>query len=124
MIYKIQGNFTEENFSNILEKLSKYFKYIYINNILYIALISINKKSTAINLIKRILKPAKDFVIIEITEKNIMQESDYIIDWCKDNFVALDTQRYEKDHQKKLQEMNQILDKFELILKSKMKGET
>ena len=31
MIFKIQGDFNEDNFSKILNKLCKYFKFIYTN---------------------------------------------------------------------------------------------
>ena len=44
MIFKIQGDFNEDNFSKILSKLCKYFKFIYTNNTLYIALSDIKNK--------------------------------------------------------------------------------
>ena len=44
MIFKIQGDFNEDNFSKILNKLCKYFKFIYTNGTLYIALGDIKNK--------------------------------------------------------------------------------
>ena len=123
MVYKIQGNFDEENFPIILNKLGKYFKIIYINNTLYIALTDINNEMTGYNLIKRTLRPAKEFLITQISEKNIMLENDYVIEWCRDNLVELDKQRYERDNQEKLRLMNKALDEFERILQENEKGD-
>ena len=56
----------------------------------------------------------------EINEKNIMNEEQSIMEWCRDNFVALDRQRYEIEQQDKLQNAWKALDNMEDILKNQM----
>lgn len=74
MIFKIQGDFNEENFSKILNKLSIYFKFIYTNNTLYIALNDIKKKQEASDIMNKVFRPIRSYYIKEVNEKNIMNE--------------------------------------------------
>ena len=120
MIFKIQGDFNEDNFSKILNKLCKYFKFIYINGTLYIALSDIKNKQEASVLMSKTFRPVRSYYIKEINEKNIMNEEQSIMEWCRDNFVALDRQRYEIEQQDKLQNAWKALDNMEDILKNQM----
>ena len=120
MIFKIQGDFNEDNFSKILNKLCKYFKFIYTNQTLYIALSDIKNKQEASNLMSKTFRPVRSYYIKEINEKNIMNEEQSIMEWCRDNFVALDRQRYEIEQQDKLQNAWKALDNMEDILKNQM----
>ena len=120
MIFKIQGDFNEDNFSKILNKLCKYFKFIYTNGTLYIALSDIKNKQEASNLMSKTFRPVRSYYIKEINEKNIMNEEQSIMEWCRDNFVALDRQRYEIEQQDKLQNAWKALDNMEDILKNQM----
>ena len=120
MIFKIQGDFNEDNFSKILNKLCKYFKFIYTNQTLYIALSDIKNKQEASNLMSKTFRPVRSYYIKEINEKNIMNEEQSIMEWCRDNFVALDRQRYEIEQQDKLQNAWKALDRMEDILKNQM----
>ena len=120
MIFKIQGDFNEDNFSKILNKLCKYFKFIYTNQTLYIALGDIKNKQEASILISKTFRPVRSYYIKEINEKNIMNEEQSIMEWCRDNFVALDRQRYEIEQQDKLQNAWKALDNMEDILKNQM----
>ena len=120
MIFKIQGDFNEENFSKILNKLSIYFKFIYTNNTLYIALNDIKKKQEASDIMNKVFRPIRSYYIKEVNEKNIMNEEQSIMEWCRDNFVALDRQRYEIEQQDKLQNAWKALDNMEDILKNQM----
>ena len=119
MIYKIIGNFNEDNFQAILNKLSKNFKFIYKNNNLYIALLnyefSLNKDIN--KLVKNIFKPAKDFIINEINENNLSNEENEVIEWCRDNFVKLEKEKYQIEQQDKLKAMMQVMDIMEENLK-------
>ena len=120
MIFKIQGDFNEDNFSKILNKLCKYFKFIYTNQILYIALSDIKNKQEALALMSKTFRPIRSYYIKEINEKNIMNEEQSIMEWCRDNFVALDRQRYEIEQQDKLQNAWEALDNMEEMLKKQM----
>ena len=42
------------------------------------------------------------------------------MEWCRDNFVALDRQRYEIEQQDKLQNAWKALDNMEVVLKKKL----
>ena len=120
MIFKIQGDFNEDNFSKILNKLCKYFKFIYTNQTLYIALSDIKNKQEASALMSKTFRPVRSYYIKEINEKNIMNEEQSVMEWCRDNFVALDRQRYEIEQQDKLQNAWKALDNMEDILKNQM----
>ena len=120
MIFKIQGDFNEDNFSKILNKLCKYFKFIYTNGTLYIALGDVKNKQEASILMSKTFRPIRSYYIKEINEKNIMNEEQSVMEWCRDNFVALDRQRYEIEQQDKLQNAWKALDNMEDILKNQM----
>ena len=120
MIFKIQGDFNEDNFSKILNKLCKYFKFIYTNGTLYIALGDVKNKQEASALMSKTFRPVRSYYIKEINEKNIMNEEQSIMEWCRDNFVSLDRQRYEIEQQDKLQNAWKALDNMEDILKNQM----
>ena len=120
MIFKIQGDFNEDNFSKILNKLCKYFKFIYTNGTLYIALGDVKNKQEASALMSKTFRPVRSYYIKEINEKNIMNEEQSIMEWCRDNFVVLDRQRYEIEQQDKLQNAWKALDNMEDILKNQM----
>ena len=120
MIFKIQGDFNEDNFSKILNKLCKYFKFIYTNGTLYIALGDVKNKQEASVLMSKTFRPVRSYYIKEINEKNIMNEEQSVMEWCRDNFVALDRQRYEIEQQDKLQNAWEALDNMEDILKNQM----
>ena len=120
MIFKIQGDFNEDNFSKILNKQCKQFKFIYINGTLYIALGDVKNKQEASVLMSKTFRPVRSYYIKEINEKNIMNEEQSVMEWCRDNFVALDRQRYEIEQQDKLQNAWKALDNMEDILKNQM----
>ena len=120
MIFKIQGDFNEDNFSKILNKLCKYFKFIYTNGTLYIALGDVKNKQEASILMSKTFRPIRSYYIKEINEKNIMNEEQSVMEWCRDNFVALDRQRYEIEQQDKLQNAWKALDRMEDILQNQI----
>lgn len=120
MIYKIIGNFTNENFDRIIEKLSLKFKFIYCNNTLYASIKNIDIIEEGKEFLHKIFKPAKDFFITEITEKSILKEDDVIIEWCKNNFVSLEKQKFEKEQQQKLKNTWIAMDNMEAHLKSEL----
>lgn len=120
MIYKIIGNFTDENFEKIIAKVSSRFKFMYCNDTLYVSMKNIDSLSEDKAFLYKIFKPAKDFFIVEITEQNILKEDEIVGEWCKDNFVWLEKQRFEKEQQIKLKATWIAMDNMEMQLKSEL----
>ena len=120
MVYKIQGNFNEDNFESIFKKLGPHFKLMYKYNTLFAALIDYNFVNKSESYLRNALRPSKDFYISEINEKNIMREEQSIIQWCRDNLVSLDRQKYEKEEQARLKEVMKAMDNMETILQEQM----
>ena len=120
MIFKIQGDFGMSDFVNMLTKLGQYFKFIYTNDNLYIALKDIKEKDNAKIIMNKVFKPIKNYYIKESNETNIMKEDPMVIEWCRDNFVALDKQRYEIEQQDKLHNAWKAMDNMEEILKKEI----
>ena len=110
MIYKITSNF-EDNLDNLFSTLSKDYYILYYNNFLYVSDIKVNNNSKE-NLKKK-LKPNKNFYIIEITEKNLIYECNYVVNWCKKEFINYDLLKYEKEQQEKLKNIMIIIDEVE-----------
>lgn len=120
MIYKIVGNFTDENFDRIISKVSSRFKFMYCNDTLYVSMKSIDSLSEDKEFLYKIFRPARDFFIIEITEQTILKEDEVVGEWCKDNFVLLEKQKFEKEQQVKLRKTWVAMDNMELQLKSEL----
>ena len=121
MILKVQGDFGMADFAKIIEKISPYFKFIYSNETMYIALKDYNLKQDAEIAVSKTFRPAKNYYVKEINEKNILNEDESVAMWCKDNFVELDKQRFEIEQQNKLQNAWKALDNMEEILKEQYK---
>lgn len=120
MIYKIIGNFTDENFEKIISKVSLRFKFMYCNDTLYVSMKNVDSIEEDKLSLYKIFKPAKDFFIVEITEQTILKEDEIVGEWCKDNFVILEKQRFEKEQQAKLKKTWMAMDNMELQLKSEL----
>ena len=118
MVYKIQGDFQKVHFPLLFSQMGKFFKIIYKNNNMYIAS---NHYDINFNEDKFLKKELKKYNLIcfNINETNIMREDEEIINWCRDNLVRLEKERYEIENQAKLQEIMKNLDKMESILKEK-----
>lgn len=120
MIYKIIGNFTDENFEKIIAKVSSKFKFMYCNDTLYVSMKNIDFLNEDKAFLYKIFRPAKDFFIVEITEQNILKEDEIVGEWCKDNFVLLEKQKFEKEQQAKLKNTWVAMDNMEMQLKSEL----
>lgn len=118
MVYKTVGDFgSDAQFIKLLEKIKEYFYFVYTDGILYTALINYTNKDRAFELLKRNLKPARNFYTQEIHESNLSKEGQFYLEWCRDNLVRLDRQRYEIENQKKLKLAMQAIDIFEESMK-------
>lgn len=120
MVYKIIGKFTDDNFFKIVDKVSARFKFIYCNDTLYISMKNVDSLEKDREYLYKIFKPARDFFITEITEQNIFKESEIIVEWCRDNLVLLEKQKFEKEQQSKLRSAWLAMDNMESQLKSEM----
>ena len=121
MIYKIMGDFDFKSLDYIFQKSGGFFKFVFKNKSLYLSLINIEDKEKALQVMNNIFQDKNKFLIIEITEKNIMNEDKFIIEWCRDNFVILEKQRYELENNEKIKNMMLVLDNFENILENMRK---
>lgn len=122
MVYKIIGDFNTDSFESMLSKIGKYYKFIYQENNLYLALAQYKLKDEAYATLKKTLKPSRNFIIREVNKKNIVNENDFVIEWCRDNLVAIEKQRYEIERQQKLRDTMKALDNFEHILAEQEKA--
>lgn len=122
MVYKIIGDFNTDSFESMLSKIGKYYKFIYQENNLYLALAQYKLKDEAYATLKKTLKPSRNFIVREVNEKNIVNENDFVIEWCRDNLVAIEKQRYEIERQQKLRDTMKALDNFEHILAEQEKA--
>lgn len=122
LVYKIIGNFNQdERLVKILDKLKEYFYFVYADEVLYIAVADYIKREQALEMLKKTLKPAKDYFTIEITEDNLGKEIPFCQDWCKENLVRIDRQRYEIENQKKLKMAMKAIDIFEEKMQKSLK---
>lgn len=116
MIYKIQSNF-DYDVLEVINKLKKDFNMIYYNNTLYVAIKQIDQEENCNKMIKKFFKPNKSFLFTKINENNLKNENNFIIEWCKNILVDLDTQRFEKDNQEKIKKYLYDIDLLENKLK-------
>ena len=121
MVYKIIGHFDDDNFEKILEKISTLFDFIYIDQSLFVGLRKYQYKEEGDNLLKKVLRPSKNFYIEQIDEKNISRQSDFIKQWCLDKFVLLDTQKFEIQEQERLRQTWKDMDNMEAELQKILK---
>lgn len=119
LIYKVIGNFDDCDFEEIIDKISAIFKFIYLNDTLYLSLVDYKDYNKQHNILCEAFQPQSNFVITPITEKNIMKQQDVVMQWCRDNFLTLDIQRYEIEQQVKLQNTWKQMDEMEIELREK-----
>lgn len=116
MIYKVQSA-KEYNVLQIINKLQDNFDMIYYNNTLYVAIKNISEEENCEQLLKKYFKPNKIFLFIKIDENNLKNENQIIVEWCKNIFIKIDTQRFEKENQEKMREYLKSIEKLDEVLK-------
>ena len=78
LVYKIIGNFNQdERLVKIFDKLKEYFYFVYADGVLYIAVADYVNREQALEVLKKTLKPAKDYFTVEITEDNLGKETPF-----------------------------------------------
>ena len=80
---------------------------------MYVSLLDISNEKNALILLKHFLQPNEEFVILPVDEHTLKRESREVQEWCRDEFVRLDTLRYERDNQEKIQQMMKAMDLME-----------
>ena len=121
MIYKIIAEF-EEELERVIKELSKKFIVLFYRNVIYVASKEDEIEKTEVEkMIKSIIK--ESFYCQELNEKNLKYEPTKVIEWCKEQFVRLDTIKFEKERQAELKAMYdfvQAVDReLEMLVKSK-----
>lgn len=115
MIYKILADFTD-CLEETIKKLNKDFNMIFFNGVLYVSKKNPYNKTNIHSIIKQ-----DNVCIIEINEKNLKNEPEPIIDWCRDNFVKLDTIKFETEQQETISEILSFIELFDKNIKEALK---
>lgn len=116
MIYKIVGDFNED-----LDKILKHFQSNYVimffRNVIYLADIKEGKaKKDMKSFVAEVIK--SDFYLQEINEYNLKYEPPQVVEWCKEQFIRLDTVRFEAKQQEELKAMLDFIRAIEDNLKT------
>lgn len=78
LVYKIIGNFNQdERLVKIFDKIKEYFYFVYADGVLHIAVANYVNREQALEVLKKTLKPAKDYFTIEIAEDNLGKETPF-----------------------------------------------
>lgn len=123
MIYKVISNFEQLDLDFFIKKLTKYFRVMLLDNVLYVGLMKYENKSAAQRCLEQLTKPKKNFYLEEINEVNIKRQSEVIQQWCFDIFTELDKQKYEAEQQDKLFRIWKAMDEMEKSLIEKLHSE-
>lgn len=117
MVYKLMGNLTDDIFGEVIEILKKYHKFIYKNGNIYLAVGKYLNRKDAEKELDKIDKMRDNGVfMIEINENNLKNECPEVIQWCRDELVRLDRERYEVENKDGIKKMFEVLDLFEANL--------
>lgn len=103
MIYKVIADF-EEGLEDAIKELSKKFMVLLYRNTIYVASKEGTVEKTEVEkIIESTIK--ESFYCQEINEKNLKYEPTKVVEWCKDQFIRLDTIKFEQERQAELNAM-------------------
>ena len=103
MVYKILTDF-EEGLDNIIKELSLEFMVLFYRNAIYIAKKEGRASKQEVDKdLKRIIKAT--FYCQELNENNLKYEPLKAMEWCKEQFIRIETQLFEREKQEELQAM-------------------
>ena len=103
MVYKILTDF-EDGLDNIIKELSLDFMVLFYRNAIYIAKKEGRASKQEVDKdLKRIIKAT--FYCQEMNESNLKYEPLKAMEWCKEQFIRIETQLFEKEKQEELQAM-------------------
>lgn len=115
-IFKVVGDFQDNTFTKIINKLEENFSFIYLDNTMYVALNHINTFDDNEKELRKIFKPSKNYYIQSITSSDLQSLNDWAKDWCVSNINKLALQRKEVENQEILKARMDALDKTEVQL--------
>lgn len=116
MVFKVVGNFDDSNFYRMLDKLEEKFSFIYYSDAIFASIKNYKDSEQAEDFLKKIFRPARNFLIAEINETNINRQSDIVKEWCLNNFVKLESQKFEDEEQTRLKQVWERMDHLEQTL--------
>lgn len=103
MVYKILTDF-EDGLDNIIKELSLDFMVLFYRNAIYIAKKEGRASKQEVDKdLKRIIKAT--FYCQELNENNLKYEPLKAMEWCKEQFIRIETQLFEREKQEELQAM-------------------
>ena len=103
MVYKILTDF-EEGLDNIIKELSLDFMVLFYRNAIYIAKKEGRASKQEVDKdLKKIIKAT--FYCQELNENNLKYEPLKAMEWCKEQFIRIETQLFEREKQEELQAM-------------------
>lgn len=120
MVYKIEGEFDEIDFNASIDQIFDKFIFMYLDDTLFVALKDFRNADEAEEILRESY-PIGLFLIRPITRKNINKLSEMPKEWCLNNLVRLDTDRYEEEQQEALKAKMELLDYIEKDLAEKAK---
>lgn len=135
MIYKVSGEFTNENLTNFINKLKERFKVLYQNENIYLAIkdynqeIKLYKTLEEVNrnikdyLKTKIFIPMGDFFVKDLSNSQIgsLGENDFVKTWIQENLIRIEKQRLENEKQKELINVWNGLDTLEKIIEDELR---
>lgn len=140
MVYRVSGNFTNENLNEFINKLQSKYNIVLRDENVYLALRDYNKEiefsdkndlSTMENsedvmnrltdeLKTKVFIPLGDYFVKDLTRKsNIEHEDEFIQTWCKENVARIAKQIVEVENQAELRLMMNKLDELEVDLQQR-----
>lgn len=108
MIFKVVSNF--DDFA-CMEKELKKFNFMFLSGAMYISDPEQTSEKRMLAKLRKIF-PA-DSYIVRMDEIKLKLENYKVIEWCRNQFVAADEIKFEKENQKKLNQIMEILDNVE-----------
>lgn len=120
MVYKIEDNNMKKDLFFLTKSLSSDYNIWYNNENFYCALKNYQKdydykKSKLFE-----IENTKKIFVKQITAENLSGQTVLAIEWLRDAFVRLDTQKMELENQEKLIKCKKFLDELEFNLKKEL----
>ena len=118
MIYKVSGEFTNENLTNFINKLKERFKVLYQNENIYLAIKDYNQEIKLYKTLEEVNRNIKDLSNSQIGS---LGENDFVKTWIQENLIRIEKQRLENEKQKELTNVWNGLDTLEKIIEDELR---
>lgn len=142
MVYKVSGNFTNENLNEFINKLKKRYTIVLREESMYLALNSysaevdfddrndlgtiqsceVTQDRLTNELKNKVFIPLGDFFVKDLTKKtSIEREDEFIQTWCKEHINRLAREIVEVENQVQLRTMMNCVNSLEIELEERLK---